>query len=153
VLSTDSFAETGTCSCPGVVGVTLGGGVGPWSGVHGMLIDALLSLRVVTATGRVVEVSDTSNPDLFWAFRGAGANYGIVISATYKLQKQVNKGQLVVADMVFTPDKNSSYFDLVATYDGTLPKIMSISSFLIYDAVNGVSSSQHAALTLKSYSI
>jgi len=124
-----------------MVGVTLGGGVGPWGGVHGLLIDALLSLRVVTASGRVIDVSATSNPDLFWAFRGAGANFGIVVSATYQLQKQVNKGQILVADMLFPAEKNNSYFNLLETYNGKVPAGLSITSFVLYNSTIGQVSS------------
>ncbi|KAF4627992.1 hypothetical protein G7Y89_g10162 [Cudoniella acicularis] len=131
--------QTGTCSCPGMVGVTLGGGVGPWGGVHGLIIDALLSLRVVTASGLVVEVSNTSNPDLFWAFRGAGANFGIVISATYQLQRQVNGGQILTADFIITADRIGPYFDLLDTYNnGNLPKLLSITSIMSYNATADV---------------
>ncbi|RYP18019.1 hypothetical protein DL767_009911 [Monosporascus sp. MG133] len=125
--------QLGTASCPGMVGVTLGAGVGPWGGVHGLLIDALLSLRVVTAGGRVINVSKKSYPDLFWAFRGAGANFGIVVSATYKLQEQVNEGESLVADVIIPAEKNASYFELLQSYDGSLPENLSISSFITYN--------------------
>ncbi|KAI1873002.1 uncharacterized protein JN550_003876 [Neoarthrinium moseri] len=130
--------QTGTCSCPGMVGVTLGGGVGPWAGVHGLDIDALLSLRVVTANGTVIDVSDNSNPDLFWAMRGAGANFGVVTSATYQLQPLVNDGQIWVAEAILTPDLFSNYFKLVETYDGgNLKPEMAIIQAGVYDDAAG----------------
>lgn len=70
--------ETGSAPCPPVIGVTLGGGAGRYQGTYGLMIDALVSARLVTAQGEMVEVSKTENPDLFWAIRGAGANFGIV---------------------------------------------------------------------------
>jgi hypothetical protein len=68
--------------CPGVgaSGVILGGGLGWLSGIHGASCDNLISARVVTADGRVRTADSKSNPDLFWALRGAGANFGITTS-------------------------------------------------------------------------
>jgi hypothetical protein len=68
--------------CPGVgaSGVILGGGLGWLSGLHGASCDNLLSARVVAADGRVLTADCERNPDLFWALRGAGANFGIMTS-------------------------------------------------------------------------
>src|SRR5215475_3788472 len=65
--------------CPGVgaAGVTLGGGLGWLSGLHGASCDNLLSARMVTADGRILSVDAERNPDLLWALRGAGANFGV----------------------------------------------------------------------------
>jgi len=74
--------------CPGVgaTGVTLGGGLGWLSGLFGACCDQLLSARLVTADARVLDVSDESDPDLFWAMRGAGANFGVTTSFEARLQ-------------------------------------------------------------------
>ena len=68
--------------CPGVgaTGVILGGGLGWLSGLHGASCDNLLSARVVTADGRVLTADVERHPDLFWALRGAGANFGVTTS-------------------------------------------------------------------------
>src|SRR5687767_3728088 len=68
--------------CPGVgaSGVILGGGLGWLSGLHGASCDNLLSARVVAADGRVLTADHERNPDLFWALRGAGANFGVTTS-------------------------------------------------------------------------
>jgi FAD/FMN-containing dehydrogenase len=73
--------------CPGVgaAGVTLGGGLGWLSGLHGASCDNLLSARMVSADGRVLSVDAKRNPDLLWALRGAGANYGVVTSLDCRL--------------------------------------------------------------------
>ncbi|MEW6302024.1 MAG: FAD-binding oxidoreductase [Verrucomicrobiota bacterium] len=73
--------------CPGVgaSGVTLGGGLGWLSGLHGASCDNLLSARVVIADGRVLTADGERNPDLFWALRGAGANFGVTTSFEYRL--------------------------------------------------------------------
>ncbi|KAK8108235.1 uncharacterized protein PG998_010248 [Apiospora kogelbergensis] len=85
--------QTGTATCPGMIGVTLGGGIGRLDGLQGLVLDALVSARIVLANGTLLEVSKTSNPDLFWGVRGAGQNFGVVTSATYKVQP-LYKGDL-----------------------------------------------------------
>jgi FAD/FMN-containing dehydrogenase len=73
--------------CPGVgaSGVILGGGLGWLSGLHGASCDNLLSARVVTADGRALTADSDRNADLFWALRGAGANYGVTTSFECRL--------------------------------------------------------------------
>ncbi|KAF1926972.1 FAD-binding domain-containing protein [Didymella exigua CBS 183.55] len=72
---------TGNCNCVGSLGAYLGGGYGNLIGEVGFGVDNLISLRVVTSNGSIVTASKTSHPDLFWALRGAGPNFGIVVSA------------------------------------------------------------------------
>ncbi|KAK7946046.1 FAD-linked oxidoreductase afoF [Apiospora aurea] len=69
---------TGNSPCVSAIGATIGAGVGPMQGLHGLMIDSLRSVEMVTPAGDVVTASKTENPDLFWAVRGAGANFGIV---------------------------------------------------------------------------
>lgn len=76
---------SGTCSSVGLGGATLGGGVGWLTGRFGMSIDNVLSFEVVTADSRILKASATENPDLFWALRGGGGNFGVVTSIEYQL--------------------------------------------------------------------
>jgi hypothetical protein len=69
----------------GVAGITLGGGVGWLVRKHGMTIDSLLAVEIVTADGRRTIASPVEEPDLFWAVRGAGANFGVVTRLQFRL--------------------------------------------------------------------
>ncbi|KAH6629404.1 FAD binding domain-containing protein [Boeremia exigua] len=80
----DALVLTGNCNCVGSVSAYLGGGYGNLMGDVGFGVDNIISLRVVTADGSIRTISKTSDADLFWAFRGAGPNFGVVISATVK---------------------------------------------------------------------
>lgn len=80
-------------SMPGMVGASIGAGVGRYQGINGLIIHNLLSVRLVTAAGKLIDISATSHPDLWWAIRGAGANFDIITSATFKLTPLVNGGQ------------------------------------------------------------
>src|SRR6185312_15986867 len=69
---------TGINSTTGIAGLTLGGGFGWLTRALGMTIDNLLAADVVTAKGELVHADDRENPDLFWAIRGGGGNFGVV---------------------------------------------------------------------------
>ncbi|HEX9697638.1 MAG TPA: FAD-binding oxidoreductase [Actinomycetota bacterium] len=74
----------GTVAHTGVAGLTLGGGLGRLTRMHGLSIDALVGVQVVTADGTVVEASDAENPDLLWAMRGAGPNFGVATRLDFR---------------------------------------------------------------------
>ena len=75
----------GDTASVGIGGITLGGGVGWLARKHGLAIDSLLAAELVTADGEIVTVSETRQPDLFWAIRGGGGNFGVVTRFQYRL--------------------------------------------------------------------
>jgi FAD/FMN-containing dehydrogenase len=90
----------GINSTTGVAGLTLGGGFGWLSRKFGLTIDNLLSAEVVTAKGEVVRASSDENPDLFWAIRGGGGNFGVVTSFEFRLHRV---GPEVLSGLIIHP--------------------------------------------------
>jgi FAD/FMN-containing dehydrogenase len=76
------FGDTGSV---GIGGITLGGGIGWLGRKHGLTVDSLLAAEIVTADGEIQTVSQSRQPDLFWAIRGGGGNFGIVTRFQYRL--------------------------------------------------------------------
>ena len=77
---------SGVFAGTGIAGLTLGGGLGFLTRKHGLSIDNLLEVSIVLADGSYVQASANSHPDLFWAIRGGGGNFGIVVSFLFQAQ-------------------------------------------------------------------
>jgi FAD/FMN-containing dehydrogenase len=90
------FGDTGSV---GIGGITLGGGVGYLGRKHGLTIDNLLAADIVTADGELLRVDANTNPDLFWATRGGGGNFGVVTRFQYRLVDLPE----IVGGMLFLP--------------------------------------------------
>jgi len=90
----------GINSTTGVAGLTLGGGFGWLSRKHGLTIDNLISADLVTADGRLLHVSAREHPELFWAIRGGGGNFGVVTSFEFRLHPV---GPQVLAGLIVHP--------------------------------------------------
>ncbi|TIC99758.1 FAD-linked oxidoreductase afoF [Colletotrichum higginsianum] len=133
------FLQTGTAYCPSVIGVALGGGVGRFTGLYGLMIDDLVSVRIVTANGTVLEASKKTNADLFWGIRGAGANFGIITSATFNVHPLLNKGNIFTTDLIFPANMTSAFFKAVETYSGRMPAEMAGIAIQVYDPAVGQS--------------
>ena len=93
---------SGGCPTVGIAGLTLGGGEGRLDTKYGLACDNLLSAQVVTVDGRLVEASQKSNPDLFWAIRGGGGNFGVVTKLEYELHPL---GQVLSGTLTYPPGR------------------------------------------------
>ncbi|AWM88658.1 FAD-binding oxidoreductase [Microvirga sp. 17 mud 1-3] len=95
---------TGINSTTGIAGLTLGGGFGWLTRKYGLTIDSLVSADIVTADGRLLRASADENPDLFWAIRGGGGNFGIVTAFEFNLHRA---GPEVLSGLVVHPFDNA----------------------------------------------
>ncbi|MGH2807606.1 MAG: FAD-binding oxidoreductase, partial [Actinomycetota bacterium] len=90
------FGDTGSV---GIGGITLGGGIGFLVRKFGMTIDSLLAAEIVTANGEVIHTDADNHPDLFWAIRGGGGNFGVATRFKFRLHKVGS----IVGGMLFLP--------------------------------------------------
>jgi FAD/FMN-containing dehydrogenase len=105
----------GAVSTTGIAGLTLGGGLGWLMAKHGLAADNLLSAELVSAAGDVLEVDASSHPDLFWALRGGGGNFGVATSFTYRLHPVgMVTGGLIAHPIEAAPELLRFYRDAVA---------------------------------------
>lgn len=116
------FGDTGSV---GIGGITLGGGVGFLSRKFGLTIDSLLAAELVTADGNVLEVDAESHPDLFWAIRGGGGNFGVATSFQFRLHEvdQTVGGMLILPA---TADTVAGFVELAASAPDELSTIATV---------------------------
>jgi FAD/FMN-containing dehydrogenase len=125
----------GTVSNTGVAGLTLGGGLGWLMGKHGLAVDNLLSAEVVTADGELHTVDADREPDLFWALRGGGGNFGVVPSLRYRLHPVPE----VLGGMVVHPiDRAGEVLRFYRDFCATLPDEAEAYCAVITDPQAGV---------------
>lgn len=117
----------GTVSSTGVAGLTLGGGMGFLTRTHGLTCDNLLGADMVTAQGELVSCDEQTNPDLFWALRGGGGNFGAVVSFLFQLHET---GNIIGGPTFFKLDAQilRSYRDVLADAPRELGLIAAITS-------------------------
>src|SRR5882724_944189 len=119
----------GAIASTGIAGFTLGGGLGWLMGSHGLAADNLLSVELVTADGAVLNVTDESEPDLFWALRGGGGNFGVATSLEYRLHPL----REVVGGLIAHPFEAAR--DVLRFYRGfteSVPDALTVFAGLVY---------------------
>jgi FAD/FMN-containing dehydrogenase len=117
----------GDTSSVGIGGITLGGGIGYLVRKHGLTIDHLLGAEVVTADGRVLEVDAANHPDLFWAIRGGGGNFGVVTRFDYRLHPVA----VVTGGMLAFPATPGTIVGLVAAVEAAPEELSVIADVLL----------------------
>jgi len=111
----------GACPTVGIAGLTLGGGEGALMPKYGAACDNLLSARVVTVDEREVEASQSSNPDLFWAIRGGGGNFGVVTALEYRLHPV---SEVLTGALVYPPGRIPELLQAYVKFMGAAPDEM-----------------------------
>lgn len=127
----------GNSRCVGLIGASVGGTVGNWQGILGLGVDYLDSVRLVTASGDLVEASKTKNADLFWGIQGAGHNFGIITSARFHLHDNINDGKLTNVDLLFPGSANKTIYEALRTYDDVIPDELTLNVATSYNATTG----------------
>jgi FAD/FMN-containing dehydrogenase len=117
----------GTNYDTGIAGLTLGGGQGWLGGKYGLALDNLISVDIVTADGQLHVASATENPDLFWAVRGGGGNFGVVTSFEYQLHPV---GPLPVGVVIFPLDRAREVLQFYNEFASSIPDELNTASGL-----------------------
>ena len=135
------FGDTGSV---GIGGITLGGGVGFLARKHGLTIDDLLAAEIVTADGRILQVSPDSHPDLFWAIRGGGGNFGVVTRFQYRLHPLPS----IVGGMLFLPATPETIAGFVAAADQAPEELTTILNVMPAPPMPFMPQEQHGQIIL-----
>jgi hypothetical protein len=117
-------AALGNCGAVGVAGLTLGGGYGPLNGLYGLAADNLLAADVVLADGRRITTGPDEEPELFWAIRGGGGNFGVVTSLRVQLHE---KRHMLAGPIVYAWSEAEPMLRRYAAFAATMPDELGIS--------------------------
>jgi FAD/FMN-containing dehydrogenase len=117
------FGDTGSV---GIGGITLGGGVGYLVRKHGLTIDNLLAAEVVTADGQILQVDEKKHPDLFWAIRGGGGNFGVVTRFKFRLHEVPS----IVGGMLILPATPETIAGFIAEAESAPEELSSIANVM-----------------------
>ena len=118
------FGDTGSV---GIGGLTLGGGVGFLVRKHGLTIDSLLAAELVTADGQVLEVDDDHHPELFWAIRGGGGNFGVATRLRFRLHELAS----IVGGMLLLPATTEVIAGFVAAAEAAPEELSGIANVMV----------------------
>jgi FAD/FMN-containing dehydrogenase len=117
----------GVVSVTGIAGLTLGGGIGWLNGKHGLACDNVLSADVVTADGDLLRANRDNHPDLYWALRGGGGNFGVVTSFTYRLHPV---GPVLAGGLSFPAERTREVLQFYPEFAAACPDELSMSASL-----------------------
>jgi FAD/FMN-containing dehydrogenase len=135
------FGDAGSV---GIGGLTLGGGVGLLARKHGLTIDDLLGAEVATADGEVLRVDADNHPDLFWAIRGGGGNFGVVTRFHYRLHA-VDE---IVGGMLFLPATPEVIAGFVAEADAAPEELSAVANVMPAPPLPFIPAEQHGRLVI-----
>ena len=135
------FGDTGSV---GIGGLTLGGGVGFLVRKHGLTIDNLLAAELVTADGRVLHTDADSHPDLFWAIRGGGGNFGVATRLKFRLHPLDG----IVGGMLLLPATTEVIAGYVAAADAAPEELSGIANVMVAPPLPFIPTAQHGQLVV-----
>ncbi|KAI1412820.1 hypothetical protein F5Y13DRAFT_199678 [Hypoxylon sp. FL1857] len=122
----------GSGPCVGIVGATLGGGIGRLEGLYGLIADSLLSVRIMLPNTTVVEASQVTNSELFWGIRGAGANFGFVLNATFQVYDLPPEGTNFNADFELPLSSLRDFYQSLRDEGPFMPAPLCISTYMTW---------------------
>ncbi len=120
----------GTVSHTGAGGLTTGGGFGRKARIHGLALDNVTAVDIVTADGKLRRASPKDNPDLYWAVRGGGGNFGIVTAFEFQLHPAERK--VVGGSLVFPLDRARDVLRAYADFLPTAPDELYLDCWVVY---------------------
>jgi FAD/FMN-containing dehydrogenase len=135
------FGDTGTV---GIGGITLGGGVGYLVRKYGLTIDDLLAAEIVTADGQQLRLDARTHPDLFWAIRGGGGNFGVVTRFHYRLHEMPS----FVGGMLMLPARPQVIADFVAAAQAAPDELSTIANVMPAPPMPMVPEEQHGTVVV-----
>ncbi|CAN8104151.1 unnamed protein product [Discula destructiva] len=118
--------NVGSCPTTGVIGVSFGAGLGRMQGKYGFLHDNMISCKLVLADGTVFLASRDSHPELFWAIRGAGHNFGIAVEATFQVYAEAHGGVHYTWDLEYTLEQCDEVFTTLNHVHSIMPPDLAI---------------------------
>jgi FAD/FMN-containing dehydrogenase len=133
------FGDTGSV---GIGGLTLGGGVGYLVRKHGLTIDSLLAAELVTADGQVLRVDADTHPELFWAIRGGGGNFGVATRFRYRLHSL----DRVVGGMLLLPATAEVIAAFVAEAEAAPEELSAIANIMVAPPMPEIPEQAHGKL-------
>lgn len=135
------FGDTGSV---GIGGITLGGGVGYLVRKYGLTIDSLLAADIVTADGQLLRVDDSSHPDLFWAIRGGGGNFGVATRFRFRLH-DVSQ---FVGGMLMLPATAASIASFIAAAEAAPDELSTVANVMPCPPMPFVPQEHHGKLVV-----
>src|SRR5215207_9137135 len=135
------FGDTGSV---GIGGITLGGGVGYLVRKHGLTIDDLLAAELVTADGELLSVDAQTHPDLFWALRGGGGNFGVAT----RFQFELHPLDGILGGMMILPATPEVIGSFVAEADAAPDELSTIANIMVAPPMPFVPAEVHGQLII-----
>jgi FAD/FMN-containing dehydrogenase len=135
------FGDTGSV---GIGGITLGGGIGFLVRKHGLTIDDLLAAEVVTADGQLLRVDAQAHPDLFWAIRGGGGNFGVAT----RFHLRLHEVGTIVGGMLFLPATSDVIASFISEAEAAPEELSTIANVMPAPPMPFVPEEHHGRLVI-----